>query len=325
MTISLGALLADVPHSRPVQIIGTASDPELIDRFELQRSRYEGPTGIVGVLHDALTTAGLAAASLWAAVPGYAAQVPSAKAALALLERACAVMAAVATGRRAGRCGREYDARVAAVIADDEDLIDYVTRLESMLDDDDEATSTTTTERGRRARRRTTPTSSSKRSSASSANRSIPVSVTRARSASEPDRSASDASSRGSRRRPSGPSSGRRRSPPAARPPPNQPTSEHSSGWWVSSPPTARQWNTQHVHAEAREAHALPVDDGQHPLGHALDAGLLGDLLDGDLGRRVPDVGPPGRVQPDPRVGPLHEQQLTVVVADDRRRSRPSA
>ena len=59
MTVSLGALLADVPHTRPVQIIGTASDPELIDRFELQRSRYEGPTGIVGVLHDAMATAGI--------------------------------------------------------------------------------------------------------------------------------------------------------------------------------------------------------------------------------------------------------------------------
>jgi proteasome assembly chaperone (PAC2) family protein len=137
MSVSLGALLADVPHSRPVQIIGTASDPDLIDRFDLQRSRYEGPTGIVGVLHDALSTAGLAAASLWAAVPGYAAQVPSAKAALALLERACAVMATEPpTGALVG-AAREYDARVAAVIADDEDLMDYVTRLESMLDDEE--------------------------------------------------------------------------------------------------------------------------------------------------------------------------------------------
>ena len=136
MTISLGALLADVPHSRPVQIIGTATDPEMIDRFDLQRSRYEGPTGIVGVLQDALTTAGLAAASLWAAVPGYAAQVPSAKAALALLERACAVMSASPPAGALVGAAREYDARVAAVIADDEDLMDYVTRLESMLDDE---------------------------------------------------------------------------------------------------------------------------------------------------------------------------------------------
>ena len=137
MTISLGALLADVPHSRPVQIIGTASDPELIERFELQRSRYEGPTGIVGVLHDALATAGLAAASLWAAVPGYAAQVPSAKAALALLERACAVMGTPAPSDALVAASGEYDARVAAVIADDEDLLDYVTRLETMVDDEE--------------------------------------------------------------------------------------------------------------------------------------------------------------------------------------------
>jgi len=64
MAISLGALLADVPHSRPVPLIGTATDDTLIDRFELQRSQYEGPTGIVGVLHDSLQSAGLATASL---------------------------------------------------------------------------------------------------------------------------------------------------------------------------------------------------------------------------------------------------------------------
>ena len=89
MAVSLGALLADVPHSRPVQIIGTASDRDLIDRHELQRSRYEGPTGIVGVLQDAMTTAGIPTASLWAAVPQYAAQIPSPKAAMALVDRAC--------------------------------------------------------------------------------------------------------------------------------------------------------------------------------------------------------------------------------------------
>ena len=77
MGVTLGALLADVPHSRPVPLIGTATDDAMIERFELQRSQYEGPTGIVGVLHDALRTAGLATASLWAAIPGYASQVPS--------------------------------------------------------------------------------------------------------------------------------------------------------------------------------------------------------------------------------------------------------
>src|SRR6056297_3371868 len=92
MAISLGALLADVPHSRPVPVIGTATDDGLIERFELRRSQYEGPTGIVGVLHDALHRNGLSTASLWAAVPGYASQVPSPKAAMALIEQACAMI-----------------------------------------------------------------------------------------------------------------------------------------------------------------------------------------------------------------------------------------
>ncbi|MBA3288836.1 MAG: PAC2 family protein, partial [Acidimicrobiia bacterium] len=135
-SISLGALLADVPHTRPVRIIGTASDPDLLDRFDLRRSRYEGPTGIVGVLHDALSTAGLSTASLWAAVPGYAAQVPSPKATVALLERACALLDVTPPVDRLRGPAAEYDARVAAMIADDEDLIEYVARLETMADED---------------------------------------------------------------------------------------------------------------------------------------------------------------------------------------------
>jgi len=136
MTISLGALLADVPHTRPVHIIGTASDPELVERFQLQRSRYEGPTGIVGVLHDVLATSGVSTASLWAAVPGYAAQIPAAKAALALVERASALIGAPAASETLRAAAGEYDARIAALIADDQELIDYVSRLESMVDDE---------------------------------------------------------------------------------------------------------------------------------------------------------------------------------------------
>ncbi len=138
MAVSLGALLADVPHSRPVQIIGTASDPELIDRHELQRSRYEGPTGIVGVLHDAMSNAGIPTASLWAAVPQYAAQIPSPKAALALVERACRLIGSPAPVDVFASGAAEYDARVAALIADDEDLVEYVGRLESLVDDEAE-------------------------------------------------------------------------------------------------------------------------------------------------------------------------------------------
>jgi proteasome assembly chaperone (PAC2) family protein len=134
MVLTLGALLADVPHTRPVQLIGTATDQEIIDRFDLQRSRYEGPTGIVGVLHDMCAKADLASASLWAAVPAYASQVPSPKAALALVERACEMLGSPAPIARLEQESRDYDTRVTAFVADDSDLIGYVARLETMAD-----------------------------------------------------------------------------------------------------------------------------------------------------------------------------------------------
>jgi proteasome assembly chaperone (PAC2) family protein len=87
MVITLGALIADVAHTRPVPITGLASDPELVERLGLSRSSYEGPTGIVGVVHDACRRREIASASLWAAVPHYVAAVPNPKAALALLRR----------------------------------------------------------------------------------------------------------------------------------------------------------------------------------------------------------------------------------------------
>jgi len=135
MAVSLGALLADVPHSRPVPLIGTASDPDLIERFELQRSQYEGPTGIVGVLHDALHRTGLPTASLWAAVPGYASQVPSPKASMALVERTCSIIGTPAPLSGLAPGSVEYDARVAALIGDDDDMAEYVARLEQMADE----------------------------------------------------------------------------------------------------------------------------------------------------------------------------------------------
>ncbi|MGA9279603.1 PAC2 family protein [Ilumatobacter sp.] len=137
MAISLGALLADVPHSRQVPLIGTASDTALIDRFELQQSQYEGPTGIVGVLHDALQRSGLPTASLWAAVPGYASQVPSPKAALALIERACSMIGTPPPVSQLDSAATEYDARVAALIGDDDDMVEYLARLEQLADEND--------------------------------------------------------------------------------------------------------------------------------------------------------------------------------------------
>ncbi len=143
MLLTLGALLADVPHSRPVQLMGTATDQAMIDRFDLQRSRYEGPTGIVGVLHDAATHSDMSSVSLWAAVPAYASQVPSPKASLALIERACEILGCPAPVSRLIGEASEYDARVSAFVGDDDDLIGYVARLESLADtgllmDDDE-------------------------------------------------------------------------------------------------------------------------------------------------------------------------------------------
>ena len=135
MVLTLGALLADVPHTRPVHLIGTGTDRELIERFDLQRSRYEGPTGIVGVLQDSCTHNDLPSASLWAAVPAYASQVPSPKATLALVERACEILGTPAPVQRLQVEADEYDAKVSAFVADDGDLIGYVSRLESLSDD----------------------------------------------------------------------------------------------------------------------------------------------------------------------------------------------
>jgi proteasome assembly chaperone (PAC2) family protein len=138
MVLTLGALLADVPHTRPVQLIGTATDHDIIERFDLQRSRYEGPTGIVGVLQDAVTRQGMASASLWAAVPAYASQVPSPKATLALVLRACEILGTSAPVSRLQAEADEYDRKVTAFVADDGDLIGYVSRLESLADEDDD-------------------------------------------------------------------------------------------------------------------------------------------------------------------------------------------
>ena len=135
MAFTLGALLADVPHTRRTQIIGTATDRALIDRFDLERSRYEGPTGIVGVLHDALSQSGLPTASLWAAVPGYAAQLPSPRATFALLDQLCSMMGTPAPVAGVAAQIADYDAKVAALIADDDDLVTYVSRLEDMVDE----------------------------------------------------------------------------------------------------------------------------------------------------------------------------------------------
>jgi hypothetical protein len=144
MFLTLGALLADVPHSRPVQLIGTATDDSLVNRYSLQRSRYEGPTGIVGVLHDVCGKASVPSASLWAAVPAYAGQITSPKAAVALMQRACDIIGTPAPVGHMMDSVAAYEAQLDSMIEDDDDLQSYVGRLETMsdsgmsIDDDDD-------------------------------------------------------------------------------------------------------------------------------------------------------------------------------------------
>jgi predicted ATP-grasp superfamily ATP-dependent carboligase len=136
LVVTLGALLADVPHTRPVRVTGTAHEPDLAERLGLQRSNYEGPTGIVGVLHDACTQAGLPSASLWATVPHYVHQVPSPKAALALVERSAALVGGRVNPVELQAAADTYVREVSDRVADDEDASAYVAQLERADDDD---------------------------------------------------------------------------------------------------------------------------------------------------------------------------------------------
>lgn len=134
MYLTLGALLADVAHRRPVQLIGTSTDAELIERFNLRKSRYEGPTGIIGVLHDVFAKAAMPSASLWAAVPAYASQVPSPKASLALMRRSCEMIGTPAPVGAVMHLIERYEEQVNSLVNEDDDLVEYVERLENATD-----------------------------------------------------------------------------------------------------------------------------------------------------------------------------------------------
>jgi len=138
LVITLGALLADVPHSRPTQITGTAISSELVNRLGLRRSGYEGPTGIVGVLHDACGKAGIDSASLWAAVPHYLAVNPNPKAALALVEKTVSLVGAPVGIDELVRATTTYEEQVSEMVASDEDVQAYVRLLEQRADEGDD-------------------------------------------------------------------------------------------------------------------------------------------------------------------------------------------
>jgi proteasome assembly chaperone (PAC2) family protein len=134
LVVTLGALLADVPHTRPSPVTGSASDPALVEELGLAASRYEGPTGIVGVLHDACRVDGLASASLWAAVPHYVSLAASPKAALALCRRLGDLLQASFELGDLERAAEAYEQQVTAAVSQDEETEAYVRDLEARRD-----------------------------------------------------------------------------------------------------------------------------------------------------------------------------------------------
>jgi proteasome assembly chaperone (PAC2) family protein len=130
LVLTLGALLAEVPHTKPTSVMGTAVDDELVERLDLRRSTYEGPTGIVGVLQDECARAGVPSASLWAAVPSYVPGAPSPKAALALVERTAELLRVGVDTTDLQIAAAAYERQVSDVVTDDEEMTEYVERLE---------------------------------------------------------------------------------------------------------------------------------------------------------------------------------------------------
>ncbi len=138
LVVTLGALLADVPHSRPVGITGFATDEGLQQRTDLQPSSYEGPTGITGVLHAACAEAGLPSASLWATVPHYVAAAPNPKAALALVRRLERLVGVTVDASELESASVDYERQVSLAVQSDPDVQAFVERLEKAAEEDEE-------------------------------------------------------------------------------------------------------------------------------------------------------------------------------------------
>jgi predicted ATP-grasp superfamily ATP-dependent carboligase len=140
VVVSLGALLGDVPHTRPVTISGHATDPALIERagMHASTSTYEGPTGIVGVLHAACAQAGLPSASLWAGVPHYVAAAANPKAALALLRRVEGLIGVSVDVSELESAAADYERQVGLAVQSDPDIQAFVERLEQAAESDED-------------------------------------------------------------------------------------------------------------------------------------------------------------------------------------------
>lgn len=135
LTVTLGALLADVAHTRPVPLVGLASDAALVERHGLSPTSYEGPTGITGVLYTAFQDAGLPSASLWASVPHYVAAAPNPKASLALVRKLESVVGVSVDASELETGAAEYENRVTQAVSGDEDVRQFVERLEQAADE----------------------------------------------------------------------------------------------------------------------------------------------------------------------------------------------
>jgi proteasome assembly chaperone (PAC2) family protein len=138
MVITLGALLAEVAHTLPVPITGLASDDDLVEELDLSRSTYEGPTGIVGVVHDMCRQRGMSSASLWAAVPHYVAAVPNPKAALALLRRLEGLTGIAVDASELEEETSDYEEQVGRAVASNPEIEELVKRIEEQQAELDE-------------------------------------------------------------------------------------------------------------------------------------------------------------------------------------------
>jgi len=134
LVVTMGALLADVPHSRPVSAAANSQDASLVDSLGLSASRYEGPTGITGVLHRACADAGLPSVSFWASVPHYLPAVPSAPAALALLDKLSGLLGMEVDTADLESTAETYQEQVSVAVSQDSDLSSYVKMLEERFD-----------------------------------------------------------------------------------------------------------------------------------------------------------------------------------------------
>jgi proteasome assembly chaperone (PAC2) family protein len=131
MVVTLGALIAEVSHTLPVPITGLASSQELVEELDLERSSYEGPTGIVGVVHDLCRQAGIKSASLWAAVPHYVAAVPNPKAALALLRRLEGLTGIAVEASDLEEETTDYEEQIGRAVAANPEIEELVSRIEA--------------------------------------------------------------------------------------------------------------------------------------------------------------------------------------------------